>query len=91
MGNYIAARQPVLDSNQKVFAYEIRFKNNIENKKTSENSNLFAEEISEDIEFFKESNLADGKKIFINFNADLIKKEVPFLLSKKKCGHSNLK
>jgi EAL and modified HD-GYP domain-containing signal transduction protein len=86
MGNYIAARQPVLDSNQKVFAYEIRFKNNIENKKTSENSNLFAEEISEDIEFFKDSNLADGKKIFINFNADLIKKEVPFLLSKKNVG-----
>jgi EAL and modified HD-GYP domain-containing signal transduction protein len=86
MGKYIAARQPVLDSNQEVFAYEIIFKNNIENKNISENSNLIAEEISDELEFFEDSNLADGRKIFINFNADLIKKEVPFLLSAANVG-----
>lgn len=86
MGKYIVARRPVLDSSQEVFAYEIIFKNNIENKTISENSNLINEGISDDIEFFEDSNLTDGKKIFINFNADLIKNKAPFLLSNKNIG-----
>lgn len=86
MGKYIAARKPVLDRNQEVFAYEIVFKNAIEGKDLSETSNLFAEEISDDIEFFENSNLADGKKVFIHFNAELLQSEVPLLLSKTNLG-----
>ncbi|RCW57360.1 EAL and HDOD domain-containing protein [Halanaerobium sp. ST460_2HS_T2] len=86
MGKYIAARKPVLDSNQEVFAYEIIFKNSIEEKGISENSKLFIEEISDDIKFFENSNLADGKKVFIHFNADLIQSEVPQLVSKDNLG-----
>lgn len=86
MGKYIAARKPVLDTNQEVFAYEIVFKNAIEGKDLSETSNLFAEEISDDIEFFENSNLADGKKVFIHFNAELLQSEVPLLLSKTNLG-----
>ncbi|SIQ40149.1 EAL and HDOD domain-containing protein [Halanaerobium kushneri] len=86
MGKYIAARKPVLDSNQEVFAYEIIFKNSIEEKGLSENSKLFIEEISDDIKFFENSNLADGKKVFIHFNADLIQSEVPQLVSKDNLG-----
>ena len=86
MGKYIAARKPVLDTNQEVFAYEIVFKNIIKGKDLTKASNLFAEEISDDIEFFEKSNLADGKKIFIHFNAELLQSEVPQLLSKAKLG-----
>jgi EAL and modified HD-GYP domain-containing signal transduction protein len=86
MGKYIAARKPVLDSNQEVFAYEIIFKNSIEEKGISKNSKLFIEEISDDIKFFENSNLADGKKVFIHFNADLIQSEVPQLVSKDNLG-----
>ncbi|MFW5979711.1 MAG: EAL and HDOD domain-containing protein [Halanaerobium sp.] len=86
MGKFIAARQPVLDSGQEVFAYEIVFKNSIEERNVSENSHLFAEEISDDIKFFENSNLADGKKVFIHFNADLLQSEVPLLLSKDNLG-----
>mgnify|MGYP007131729235 CR=1 FL=1 len=86
MGKSIAARQPVLDSNQKVIAYEIVFKDSFEEKSASAILNLSAEEISSDLEFFEESSLADGKKIFINFNYELIKKEIPALLSKDKIG-----
>ena len=86
MGKYIAARKPVLDKNQEVFAYEIVFKNVIKGKELTKTSNLFAEEISDDIEFFEKSNLADGKRIFIHFNAELLQSEVPQLLSKAKLG-----
>lgn len=86
MGKYIAARQPVLDSSQEVFAYEIVFKNSIEEKSITENSNIIAEKISDDIEFFEESNLSDGKRVFINFNAQMIKSELPLLLSKDNVG-----
>lgn len=86
MGKSIAARQPVLDSDQKVIAYEIVFKDSFEEKRNSNMLNLNAEEISNDFEFFEESNLADGKKIFVNFSSELIKKEIPALLSKDNIG-----
>ncbi|MGP3778326.1 EAL and HDOD domain-containing protein [Halanaerobium saccharolyticum] len=86
MGKYIAARKPVLDSNQEVFAYEIIFKDAIEGKDFAEASNLFVEEISDDIEFFENSNLADGKKVFIHFNTELLQSEVPLRLSKDNLG-----
>lgn len=86
MGKSIAARQPVLDSSQKVIAYEILFKDSFEEKRSSTMHNLNIEEISNDLEFFEESNLADGKKVFINFSSELIKKEIPTLLSKDNIG-----
>ena len=86
MGKSIAARQPVLDSSQKVIAYEIIFKDSFEEKRNSPMLNLNIEEISNDLEFFEESSLADGKKIFVDFNSELIKKEIPALLSKENIG-----
>ncbi|CCU79934.1 hypothetical protein HSACCH_01719 [Halanaerobium saccharolyticum subsp. saccharolyticum DSM 6643] len=86
MRKSIAARQPVLDSSQKVIAYEIVFKDSFKEKRKSSMHKLSVEEISNDLEFFEESNLADGKKIFVDFNSELIKKEIAALLSKENIG-----
>lgn len=86
MEKSIAARQPVLDSNQKVVAYEIVFKDSFEEKSHSKMPAFSAEKISNDLEFFEDSSLADGKKIFVNFNSELIKNEIPALLSKDNIG-----
>jgi len=82
----IAARQPVLDGNQKVIAFEIIFRDSFAENKSSQSLNSSVEEISNDLEFFEDSNLADGKKIFVDFNSKFIKEEIPALLSKDSIG-----
>lgn len=86
MRESIAARRPVLDADQKVIAFEIIFRDSFEENNSSKSLNLSAEEISNDLEFFEDSSLVDGKKIFFDFNSEFIKKEIPALLSKDSIG-----
>ena len=86
MTETILARQPILDKNQNVFAYEIIFKDSYKNKIKEENIEITAEDINNDVEFVKEKNLSNGKKIFINFTEDLLKNEIASLLAKDNLG-----
>ncbi|MGM0500176.1 MAG: EAL and HDOD domain-containing protein [Bacillota bacterium] len=86
MRESIAARRPVLDTDQKVIAFEIIFRDSFEENNSSKSLNLSAEEISNDLEFFEDSSLVNGKKIFFDFNSEFIKKEIPALLSKDSIG-----
>jgi len=86
MEESIVARQPVLDVNQNVMAYEIIFKNSYDSRIKRMSMNITAEEINNDVEFIEQKNLSDGKRIFINFTGDLIENEVSKLISKDNLG-----
>ncbi len=86
MAESIVARQPVLDVNQNVMAYEIIFKNSYDSRIKRMSMNITAEEINNDVEFIEQKNLSDGKRIFINFTGDLIENEVSKLISKDNLG-----
>ncbi|HMA60398.1 MAG TPA: HDOD domain-containing protein [Halanaerobiales bacterium] len=86
MEESILARKPVLNLNQDVIAYEIIFKNSYDNKITDDNIDITAEAINNDVEFIEQTNLSNGKKIFMNFTRDLLKNEVVNFLAKDNLG-----
>jgi len=86
MEESILARKPVLNSIQKVIAYEIIFKNSYDNKINAENIGVTAEAINNDVEFIEQTNLSHGKKIFMNFNRALLKDEIVKFLAKDNLG-----
>ena len=86
MQESIVARQPILDSNQNVIAFEIIFKKTYDTKIEEENISITAEEINNDVEFIEQKKLSNGKKIFINFTGELLKSEIANLLSKDNLG-----
>lgn len=86
MEESILARKPVLNLNKNVVAYEIIFKNSYGDKITPDNIDATAQEISNDVEFIEETNLSNGKKIFMNFTKDLLKNEIVDFLAKDNLG-----
>ncbi len=86
MEESILARKPVLNLNQNVTAYEIIFKNSYDNKITDDNIDITAEAINNDVEFIEQTNLSNGKKIFMNFTRDLLKNEIVNFLAKDNLG-----
>jgi EAL and modified HD-GYP domain-containing signal transduction protein len=86
MEESILARKPVLNLNKNVVAYEIIFKNSYGDKITPDNIDATAQEISNDVEFIEQTNLSNGKKIFMNFTKDLIKNEIVDFLAKDNLG-----
>lgn len=86
MQESIVARQPILDKNQNVIAFEIIFKRTYDSKIEEKNISITAEEINNDVEFIEQKKLSNGKKIFINFTGELLKTEITNLLSKDNLG-----
>lgn len=86
MEESILARKPVLNLNQNVIAYEIIFKNSYNNKINDDNIDITAEAINNDVEFIEQTNLSNGKKIFMNFTRDLLKNEIVSFLAKDNLG-----
>ena len=86
MEESILARKPVLNLNKNVVAYEIIFKNSYGDKITPDNIDATAQEISNDVEFIEQTNLSNGKKIFMNFTKDLLKNEIVDFLAKDNLG-----
>lgn len=86
MKESIVARQPILNKNQNVIAFEIIFKKTYDSKIEEENISITAEEINNDVEFIEQKKLSNGKKIFINFTGELLKSEITNLLSKDNLG-----
>lgn len=86
MQESIVARQPILDKDQNVIAFEIIFKRTYDSKIEEKNISITAEEINNDVEFIEQKKLSNGKKIFINFTGELLKTEITNLLSKDNLG-----
>ncbi len=86
MQESIVARQPILNSDQNVIAFEIIFKRTYDTKIEEEKISISAEDINNDVEFIEQKNLSNGKKIFINFTGELLKSEIADLLSTDNLG-----
>ncbi len=68
------ARQPIFDCNNKTIAYELLFRNSLENKYTGEDGYKATLEVINNTFFtIGLNNVIDGKKAFINLNESLLK------------------
>jgi EAL and modified HD-GYP domain-containing signal transduction protein len=72
--SYIIVRQPIFDRNKNVIAYNVDLKD-INNFKNIDK--IFNEELKK---------ISYGKKIYVHFNIDLIKNNIPFALPNNKIG-----
>ncbi|NLW09688.1 MAG: HDOD domain-containing protein [Firmicutes bacterium] len=72
------ARQPVFDSRQQVFAYELLFRHGLENCYPGVDGDLAtARVITDSFMLLGIDTLTNGKPAFINFTANMIKNEIP--------------
>ena len=77
------ARQPIFDSQQKVFAYELLFRSGLDNMfKHPDPDQATAKVITDAFSLFNTSDLTDGKRAFINVTRDTLLKEYLFLFPK---------
>jgi len=83
--NYTVVRQPIFDRNKNVIAYNIELKdiNNFKNICDGEFQDFETIDkiLNEDLK-----KISYGKKIYVHFNIDSIKNEIPLALSNNKIG-----
>ncbi|MFZ3132061.1 MAG: HDOD domain-containing protein [Desulfosporosinus sp.] len=78
------ARQPILDRNGKVFAYELLFRQGSQNSYNSVDGDRATEDvISNSFLSIGMDTLTGGKKGFINFTANLLKNQIAYSLPKE--------
>ncbi len=83
--NYAIVRQPIFDKNKNVIAYNIEIRDFDDLGK----DNIYIYESSKVIDNLLTEGLtriSNGKKIFIHFNLDSIRKEIPLSFSNAKIG-----
>lgn len=80
MKNVMVGRQPILDKNENLFAYELLFRSPNENKITN-GEKATAEVITNSLESIGLSNLTQNKPAFINFTSKMIKNKISDILS----------
>lgn len=81
---FFAARQPILDSNKEVFAYELLFRDSLENVFPDIDDDYATAKIIEGLHFnLGLDTLAENKLAFINFTQDTLVKRYPTLLPKE--------
>ncbi|MCY6484176.1 HDOD domain-containing protein [Clostridium aestuarii] len=74
------ARQPILDKNMKVYAYELLYRSSLENfSKIDEADEATMSVLNNSLLLLRNNNKVSSKKYFINFTKNLIIKEMPFL------------
>lgn len=81
--NFYIARQPILDTEKKLFAYELLFRDGLNNAFPKVNSNEATQRLVESSEFssgFK--SITANYKAFINFTEQALLQGLPELLSK---------
>ena len=79
------ARQGIYNEDEEVIAYELLYRNSLENKFNKIVSEKIATyKVIENISSFGLDNLTDGKKAFVNFPEELINKNIATLLPKDK-------
>lgn len=78
------ARQPILNSNKKVCAYEILYRSGSDNKfADTPGDTASAQVMINTFQTFGIENLTDNKPAFINFTSELIKQELATLFCKE--------
>lgn len=82
----IIIRQPVLDKNKEVIAYELLYQNKQYKNLQSDDFEYTTGRLNEDFRFVEENNLSDGKKIFIEFDNNLFESEISDLIFKDQIG-----
>ncbi|MDF2178084.1 HDOD domain-containing protein [Aliiglaciecola sp. CAU 1673] len=81
---FFAARQPILDKDKKLFAYELLFRESLENVFPNIEDNLATSKIVEGLQFnLGLDTLTDKKPAFINFTQDTLINRYPLLLPKE--------
>ncbi len=79
------ARQPIFDSRQRVFGYELLFRSSLENVFRHSNPDQATSKVISDAFFlFHPSALTEGKRAFINLTRDILLNEYMFLIPKEK-------
>ncbi|MGM0547874.1 MAG: EAL and HDOD domain-containing protein [Bacillota bacterium] len=82
MSKSMVGRQPILDKNEKLFAYELLFRSEQGNK-IIDGEQATSEVISSSLESIGLFNLTQNKPAFINFTAPMIKNKIPEILAKE--------
>jgi EAL and modified HD-GYP domain-containing signal transduction protein len=77
------ARQPIFDPNQRLFAYELLYRNSFNNAFDSSDGTSATLNVLRDAFLVLGPQLTGSRKAFINFNADLLKKKLPLTLNPK--------
>jgi len=78
------ARQPIFDSRQKVFAYELLYRSSLDNVFRNPDPDQATSKVITDAFFlFNIAALTDGKRAFINLTRDTLIKEYTFLLPRE--------
>ncbi len=80
MKDIMVGRQPILDKNEKLFAYELLFRSAKSNE-IIDGEKATAEVIMNSLESIGLSNLTQNKPAFINFTAKMIKNKISDILS----------
>jgi EAL and modified HD-GYP domain-containing signal transduction protein len=78
------ARQPIFTKNQKIFGYELLFRNSLDNAYNCKDGDQATSDVIYNSFFaIGMDNLTGGKRAFINFTENLLMKEIPMLLPKE--------
>lgn len=76
------ARQPIYDRYMNVFAYELLYRDGLENKYSGKNGDVATSNVIADMFFsFGIDKLLDNKKAFINFTPKLLENGIPLEIS----------
>jgi c-di-GMP-related signal transduction protein len=74
------ARQPIFDTDQKLFAYELLYRSSFDNSYGSVDGTSATLSVLRDAFLVLGTQLTGTNKAFINFNLDLLKQKVPLAL-----------
>ncbi|MEP0355832.1 EAL domain-containing protein [Paraglaciecola sp.] len=82
--NFYVARQPILTKSKELYAYELLFRDSLDNVFPNINDNEATAKLIEGLEFnLGLSNLTEGSLAFINFTHESLLKRYPLLLPKE--------
>ncbi len=80
--NFFVARQPIFDCDQNVCAYELLYRNSLDNYYKSVDGDQATSEVINSFFLMGMDAIIDGSKAFINFTSNLLKDEVPTIFDK---------
>ena len=75
------ARQPIFDSGQNLFAYELLYRTSSDNVYGSDDGTSATLNVLRDAFLVLGPQLTGSRRAFVNFNTDLLKKKLPLVLS----------
>jgi EAL and modified HD-GYP domain-containing signal transduction protein len=83
MDAYVA-RQPIFDRKKKIFAYELLFRNSLDNFMPRVDADMASSQILSSVYYtIGIDRITSGKRAFINFTQNLLEDMVPLFFPKK--------